>query len=119
LRRWCACGTRRGERRGRLPLADGLQNISGPGNLRKIDLGFDVRLGLGPSRPGGSGRAFGLGTEVGAHAYGFVHSDGTGMGLLFRNTDYRQDVQNRLALDFQFPGQIINSNLLHPRFLSP
>jgi hypothetical protein len=39
------------------------------------------------------------------------------MRLLFRDADFRQRVKNRLALDFQLSGQIVDSNLAHPPFL--
>lgn len=51
----------------------------------------------------------------------FVFFQRTGMRLLFRNADFLEDVQNRLALDFQFARQIVDSNLTHPpsRFFPP
>src|ERR1700691_4547643 len=49
-----------------------------------------------------------------AHFNGFVIFNGTGMGLLLGDPDFKQHVENRLALDFQFSGQIVNSNLAHP-----
>ncbi len=36
------------------------------------------------------------------------------MGLLLGDPDFKQYVENRLAFDFQFPSQIVNSNLAHP-----
>ena len=39
------------------------------------------------------------------------------MRLLLSDADFGQHVENRLALDFQFPGQIVDSNLTHPPFL--
>lgn len=36
--------------------------------------------------------------------------NGTGVGLLFRHPKFRQQVQDRFRLDFQFPGQLVNSN---------
>jgi hypothetical protein len=40
------------------------------------------------------------------------------MGLLLGDPDFKQHIENRLALDFQFSGQIVDSNLAHPlRFL--
>jgi hypothetical protein len=40
------------------------------------------------------------------------------MRLLFSNADQRQYIENRLAFDFQLPGQIVDSNLAHPPFVS-
>jgi hypothetical protein len=45
---------------------------------------------------------------------GFVIFNGTGMGLLLGDPDFSKHVEDRLALDFQFPGQIVDSNLAHP-----
>ncbi len=36
-----------------------------------------------------------------AHTLGFIHFDGARMRLLLRYADFRESVQNRLALDFQ------------------
>jgi len=49
----------------------------------------------------------------------FVFLDRTRVRFLLGNSDLDQDVKNRLALDFQFPGQIVDSNLTHPPFLGP
>jgi hypothetical protein len=39
------------------------------------------------------------------------------MGLLLGHADFLQDIENRLTLHFQFPGEIVDSNLAHPAFL--
>jgi hypothetical protein len=49
-----------------------------------------------------------------AHFNGFVIFNGTGMRLLLGDSDFGKNVENRLAFDFQFSGQIVNSNLAHP-----
>jgi hypothetical protein len=36
--------------------------------------------------------------------------DGTGVGFPFRHPKFRQQVQDCFRLDFQFPGQLVNSN---------
>jgi hypothetical protein len=59
------------------------------------------------------------GTEVSPHLFCFVFFDRTGVRLLFSDANFDQDIKNRLALDFQFPGQIVDSNLTHPPFLGP
>jgi hypothetical protein len=52
--------------------------------------------------------------------FGFIGLNGAGVGLLFRHTDCRQRIQNRLALHFQFTCQIVDSNFAHPfLFLLP
>ena len=40
------------------------------------------------------------------------------MRFLFRYTDRGQNIKNFPALDFQFTGQIVNSNLAHPLIVS-
>jgi len=87
--------------------------------MRKIDLGLDLvsssaagtRRFAGALRLGGS-------TEVSPYFLGFVFFEGTGMGFLLRNSNLWKYVKNSLALDFQFPGQIVDSNLAHPPFWS-
>jgi hypothetical protein len=99
---------------------DGVEDIAGTGNLGKIDLGLDlVAFGATGARRLCRGRSFGrVGAEVGPHLDGLVIFNGTGMGLLLGDPDFSKNVENRLALDFQFPGQIVDSNLAHPpRFL--
>jgi hypothetical protein len=40
--------------------------------------------------------------------------------LWFRHANRNQSIQNRLALDFKFPRQIVDSNFAHPSlFISP
>jgi len=38
------------------------------------------------------------------------------MGLLLGDADFRQYIENGLALDFQFSGEIVDSNFAHPCF---
>jgi hypothetical protein len=59
------------------------------------------------------------GAEVSPHFFRFVFLDRTGVRLLLGGADFDQDIKNCLALDFQFPGQIVDSNLTHPPFLGP
>jgi hypothetical protein len=85
---------------------DGLQHISRFGDVRQINFGFDfIRLGTAGTerRFSGSLRLSG-GAELGADFVGFVFFQRTGVGLLFRDSYLCQDVKNRLAFDFQFPG---------------
>ncbi len=54
------------------------------------------------------------------HILRFVRFDGTGVGLLFGDANGGKEIEDFLALDFQLPGQIVDSNLrLHPPFVSP
>jgi len=102
-----------------LLLTDGIQNVAGPGNIGKIDLGFDlIRFNAAGARVPGRGLGFALSAQVGAHLLRFVLFHGTGVRLLLSNAYFRKCVENRFAFDFQLPGQIVNSNLAHPPFLS-
>lgn len=114
LRRLCGFGTRRcrGMRDVLLQFGDGLQHIAGLGDLRQVDLRlvlFDRLRGRLP--------AVALPREKLLNALRFIGFDGTGMRLLLGNAHFRQRIENFLALDFQFPGQIVNSNL-HPPLIS-
>ena len=40
----------------------------------------------------------------------------TGVCLLLRHSHQRKRVENGFALDFQFSGKIVDSNLTHPAF---
>jgi len=101
-----------------LLLSDQLEHITGLGDVREVNLGLDFVSFAAGARLGGRGLGF-SGTEVGPHLFRFVFLDRTGVRFLLRDADFDQDIKNRLALDFQFPGQIVDSNLTHPPFLGP
>jgi len=101
-------------------LGNGFENVPRAGDVRQVNLGFDFffaaqRAGwLGPVS-----RRFGQAAEVGPHLFRFMLFERTGMGLLLGHSDERQHVENGLALDFQFSGEIVDSNLAHPPLLEP
>jgi hypothetical protein len=87
--------------------------------MGKIDLGLDfVGIGTAGARGLSGGLRFAGGAEVGPHFFRFVVLNGTGMSLLLSDSDHRKYVENGFTLDFQLPGQIVDSNLAHPPFLS-
>lgn len=47
----------------------------------------------------------------------FIRLERTGVGLLFRDAEFGQHVQDGLAFHFQLASQIVDSNL-HPPFIS-
>lgn len=49
-----------------------------------------------------------------AHQVGFEIFQRTGVRFFLGDADRGEDVKNFPALDFQFTGQIIDSNLTHP-----
>jgi hypothetical protein len=101
-----------------LLLRDGLQHITGTGDVRQINLSLDFVFAAGrASRTGRRGLSVGRAADVGSHLLRFMLLQRTGMGLLFGHSDERERVENGLALNFQFPGEIVDSNLTHPAFL--
>ena len=110
------CRTRRRMLSGFLLLGDGAQHISGPRNMREVDLGLN--LVFAASSPRGLRRTrrrrFGSAAEMFPHQFRFVIFQGTGVRLLLRDAHRGQHVKNFLALDFQLTGQIVDSNLTHP-----
>jgi hypothetical protein len=81
--------------------------------VREIDLGLDLMLASARSTVSGC-RCCALSGKVLAHALGFVDFDRAGVRLFFRDSDQWKYVKNGPALDFQFPGQIVDSNFTHP-----
>jgi hypothetical protein len=88
--------------------------------VRQIDLGFDFLFAAQWAR-GLSSRSlrFGGAADVGSHFFRFMLLERTGMGLLLGHPNVRKRVENSFAFDFQFPGEIVDSNLTHPAFLFP
>jgi hypothetical protein len=83
--------------------------------VRKIDLGLDLRLAVAAGTlfaPGASA----LTSQILAHPLGFIDFDGTRVRLLLGDSDLGEDVKDLFTLDFQFPRQIVDSNLTHPPF---
>src|SRR5262249_4413988 len=99
--------------------ADGIEDISRFGDVGKINLGPDFVL-IRAGGAGGSGLSMRLAAaaKVLPHLLRFVLFDRAGMRFLLGSTHHRQRIENGLALDFQLSGQIVNSNLGHPPFLS-
>jgi hypothetical protein len=88
--------------------------------VREIDFGLDfVGIAAGTRTARWRGLCFCSSAEVRPHFFRFVLLDRAGVRLFLSDADFDQNVKNRLALDFQFPGQIVNSNLAHPPFPCP
>jgi hypothetical protein len=107
LRAWWRSGAGGGF--GLFALEDGFEGIAGLGDVFEIE-----------ARPGFDARFWGAGAvaaEVGAHLLRLVFLDGTGVGLP-RYSDCFERVENRPALYFQFPRQIVDSNFAHPSLFS-
>jgi len=87
--------------------------------VRQIDLGPDfVRLkAAGSSAFGGAG-CFGMRMEMLPDLFCLMLFERAGVGLLFGDPYFCQDIENCLAFDFELPGQVVNSNLAHPPSVS-
>jgi hypothetical protein len=100
-------------------LADGIQNVARPGNMREIDLGLNsIAINAAGASVPGSALCFAGSAQVRTHLLRFVLFHGTGVRLLLRDAYFRKCVENGFTFDFQLPGQIVNSNLAHPPFHS-
>jgi hypothetical protein len=73
-----------------LLLCDGFQHVSGPGDVRQVDLGFDFFFAAQRTRgPGRRRLRFGRAADVGPYFFCFMLLERTGMGLLLRHSDER------------------------------
>jgi hypothetical protein len=102
-----------------LLFTNGIQNIARSRDIREIDLGLNL-IAINAAGPRLLGRSLRLAgsAQVSADLHGFVLFHRTGVRLLLSDADFRKCVENGFAFDFQLPGQIVNSNLAHPPFLS-
>jgi hypothetical protein len=89
--------------------------------MREVDLGFDL-VAILPRNTACSGAclclSFAARPEMSTNFFRLVFLNGAGVGLLFRHTHFRQYIQNGFTLNFQLPGQIVDSNLTHPPLFS-
>jgi hypothetical protein len=81
--------------------------------VREIDLGLDLRLARTTAAITRGTSSATLSREVFAHTLGFISFNRARVRFLFRYSDEGKNVENCLALDFQFPCQIVNSNFTH------
>lgn len=113
---------RRRSRRCRLLLLpnDRLQHVSRLRDVRKINLGPDLVWCAIASASSWPARGVSLAgsAEVDPHFFRFVVFERAGMSFLLGDADFGEYIENGFALDFQFPGQIVDSNLTHPPLCS-
>jgi hypothetical protein len=114
-RRRCARGNTRLPRLGFVFLLlgqDGLESVTGLGNLGEIDLGLKTLRG---ARRRGGGMAAGFGsTQLRANLLRLEILQRTGVGLAASQSQVRQYIQDLPALDFHLACEIVDSNLTHP-----
>jgi hypothetical protein len=98
-----------------LLLAQGVKNVARLRNMGQINLGLERFVAVGPACPGSlvSGM-FVAGAEVHPHLFRLEILQRAGMRFFLSDPQPRQRVGDRLALDFQFSRQIVDSNLTHP-----
>jgi len=91
-------------------VSQGLQHISGLGNVGQVDLGLELVDRRTAAR---AARSTGLSVllVVLLDALGFIDLDGTRMRFLLRDSDLGQNVEDDFALYLELPCQVINSNL--------
>jgi hypothetical protein len=100
-------------------LTNGIQNVAWPGNIGEIDLGLNlIAINAGGTQVFRGGLRFAGSAQIKAHLLRFVLFHGAGVRLLLSDAYFRKRIENRFAFNFQLPGQIVNSNLAHPPFLS-
>jgi hypothetical protein len=87
--------------------------------MRQINLGLNF-VSLAPgSRCARRRTRFGGSTEVGPHLFRLMVLERTGVRFLLGDPNFGENIKDGLALDFQFSGQIVDSNLTHLPFLCP
>ena len=99
---------------GLLARQDRLYRVARLGDVGQVEgrLGLHLRLGRGA--------AAALATQEVPYLFGLVGLDRTGVRLRLGDANRRQSVQDGLALDFQLPCKIVDSNFAHPSlFVSP
>jgi hypothetical protein len=83
--------------------------------VREINLSFDVRFaGARTATIASRRRSSALSGKMLFDTLGFVSFDRARVRLFFRYSDQRKNIKDCPALDFQFPGQIVDSNFTHP-----
>ena len=90
-------------------LGEGFEHVTGLRDLREIDLRLEL-VGVCCTVP--ARRILGpVLLDILPHEYRFVFFNGAGVRLLLGHADFRQRIENGLALYFQLSCQIVNSNL--------
>jgi hypothetical protein len=100
------------------PLRDRLQHITGPGDVRKIDLWLEFvgRHISGARRAACAGLVL---RKVLLYSLRFVLFNRAGVGFLFDYADLRQNIEDFLAFHLKFSSQIVDSNLVQHSALFP
>lgn len=55
----------------------------------------------------------GLSTQAAPHQQSLIVFQRAGMRLLLRDAQFRKHFDNRVGLDFQLPGQLVDTNFAH------
>jgi hypothetical protein len=92
---------------------NGLEHVSGLGDMREVDLGLNPLRGARGSGASLAARPRGT-LKLRADLLGLMFLQRTGVGLALGQAKLRQYVKNLLALDFHLACEIVDSNLTHP-----
>ena len=83
--------------------------------MRQINLGLDFFFAAqGAGRAGRRRLRFSRAADVGPYFFRFVLFQRAGMRFFLGDSDKRKRIKNGFTLHFQFPGEIVDSNLAHP-----
>ena len=108
----------RWRRSGFFLLRDRLQHVARTRDVRQINLGLNFFFSAQRTRGARRRRLpIGRAADVDSNFFRFVLLQRTGMRFLLGDAHQRQRIENGFALDFQLPGEIVDSNLTHPAFL--
>jgi hypothetical protein len=91
---------------GFLLLRDEAQDVSGPRNMREVDLGLDLFFAVSGTRRSlrRTRRRIGAAAEMLPHQFRFMLFERTGVRFFLRDAHRGQHVKNFSALDFQLTG---------------
>jgi hypothetical protein len=90
---------------------DGLEDVTGLGNVGEINLGRDALGGAACRGTRGWTRST---VKVDANLLSLIFFQRTGVGLAGGQAELRQYVKNLPALDFHLACEIVDTNLTHP-----
>jgi hypothetical protein len=92
-------------------LRDRLEHIARFGNVREVDLRLKL-FGCRTRAAAGSSARLTMLNVVSPDALRLIHFDGAGVRLLFRDSNFWEDLEYYFCFDLEFSRQVIDSYLL-------